>query len=318
MKNIKLLTLCALLSFFWSASQVPLDHIKFKQMYRLKNNTEIYVPLGNVAFADAIFSFREGEPKALKKYTNPKAALGEPDYKKYLDQSYVSIGCKGELIVAFTDNGFIDIEGPDLYFFEIGPSVEAFEVAISSDAKEWVTIGRVEGGESQIDIASAVEKEEEKKIYYYVKIKDLASFCSGPTAGADIDAVGTIGAVLKLNVKAHLLFDTDSHNLKSQALNKLNDFIDIIKKIPKAQIVIAGHTDSDASSRYNHNLGLNRAREVEKFLKFKLNPLGAYRFKSESYGEQKPVAPNDTPSNKQKNRRVEIIVLPHESFYKAP
>lgn len=319
MKNLLFTILLAFTVNTISIAQIfDIDKIKFKKFYTLKDNTEIFIPLGNVAFADTIIKFREGKPKAEPQYSNPQAATGEPDFGKYLDDSYVSVGCYGQIVAQFTDNGFIDIEGPDLYFFEIGPSVEEFRVEISPDNKRWIDLGIVNGGKSSIDIAKAKIPENEKEIYFYVRITDLGSFCSGPTAGSDIDAIATVGGVLRLNVEAHLLFDTDKYDLKARATKRLEKFIKAINKIPKAEIIISGHTDSDASHEYNITLGKNRAISVENFLKNKLEKLGEYTYQTETFGETQPVVENTTDANKQKNRRVEIIVKPDESFYKAP
>lgn len=52
-------------------------------------------------------------------------ALGTPDYGKGSKRGYVLLGCSGELVLKFTDNRLIDIPGPDLYVFEVGPAVVA-------------------------------------------------------------------------------------------------------------------------------------------------------------------------------------------------
>jgi len=318
MRKSILFTITILSIGFTASSQIPVNLIKFKKYYRLKDKSEVFIPLGNVSFADTIINFKEGNPKALPEYSDPLAAVGEPDYQKYLDQSYVSLGCQGQITAIFKDNGFINIEGPDLYFFEIGPSTEAFQVEISSDNENWINIGRVDGGNSAIDISRARIPKEKEAIYYYVRVTDLASFCSGPTAGADIDAIGTVGAVLKLNVEANLLFDTDKYSLKQTALKKLEEFKTIIVQIPKAEIIISGHTDSDADDDYNYKLGMNRAKAVESYLRQILEEKGEYTYKAESYGERQPIVENNSERNKQKNRRVEILVLPDKEFYKTP
>jgi len=300
------------------SAQVPINLIKFKKFYRLKNQSQVFIPLGNVAFADTLIDFKKGNPEALPEYSDPQAAAGEPNYEKYLDQSYLSLGCQGQITAVFKDNGFIDIEGPDLYFFEIGPSIEAFKVEISSDNKNWINVGKVDGGTSQIDISRAKIPKEKEAIYYYIRLTDLASFCSGPTAGADIDAIGTVGGVLKLNVEANLLFDTDKYELKKSALKKLEEFKNVITQIPKAEIIISGHTDSDADEKYNYELGKNRANAVEVYVHQILEGKGEYSYKTESYGETQPIVENTSAKNKQKNRRVEILVLPDKTFYKRP
>ena len=84
-------------------------------------------------------------------------------------------------------------------------------------------------------------------------------------------------------------------------------------------MIIEGHTDAQASHSYNQKLGLNRAKSVKKYLLQHLKEKAKnYDFQVKSLGETQPVASNSTPSGRQKNRRVEIIVIPSEDFYKQP
>lgn len=311
--------LISLLLYQLSFSQyVDFTTIDFQKYYKVGDENEVFLPFGDISFVDKVTYFKEGNPKAEKIYTNTAHALGSPDYTKYPDKTYLSLGCGGELVVEFKNNGFIDIEGPDLYFFEVGPSVEAFEVYISKDGNNWKYVQDTSGGSSYVDIAP-VEKGKKKTIYYYIKLKDLGSFCDGPTAGADIDAIGTIGGVLKVNIDANLLFDLDKSQLKDKALNTLDNFLIGLEKIPEAEVIIEGHTDAQASHHYNQKLGLNRAKSVKKYLLQHLNEKAEnYDFQVKSLGETQPVASNSTSLGRQKNRRVEIIVLPSEDFYKKP
>ncbi len=309
-----------LLLFFYSgylfSQQVDFTNIRFQKFYKVGKDNKVFMPLGEISFADKIISFRQGKPKAKAQFSLPKNALGAPNYVKYPDDTYLSLGCYGELVVQFQNNGFINIDGPDLYFFEVGPSIEAFDVEISVDGKNWLHIGDTSGGSSYVDIASA-EENAPRNIYYYVKLTDLGSFCDGPTAGADIDAIGAIGGVLKVNINAQVLFDLDKYNLKKEAADALNNFLQALKKIPKAEIIIEGHTDNQASKTYNLTLGKNRAKRVKTFLLNKLESPENYQISIKSYGEEKPVNDNKTKAGRQQNRRVEIIVLPDREFYEV-
>lgn len=300
-------------------AQIDFDKVNFHHIYRAPNNKAILLPLGELSFADEVIDFKEGSPAPSEKYGSVNDALGAPDYESYPDDTYLSLGCGGQLTVAFRDNGFIDIEGPDLYFFEVGPSVERFKVEISVDKKKWRTIGVVSGGSSSIDIAPEDENDNrERQIYYYIRVTDLKDFCDGPTAGADIDAIGTIGGVMRVNIDANLLFNTDKYNLKPQAKKRLDNFLNGLSKIPEGEIRIEGHTDSRASDEYNIELSKNRAKSVQTYLMDKIDNTENYSFDLKFFGERKPIASNDNKEGRQKNRRVEIIVIPAPSFYKAP
>src|SRR5690625_4274998 len=230
--------------------QIEVDSIQLQKTYVI-NEESIYLPLGNMSFADSVVSYVPGIPAPLPIYADPNRALGEPDYDYYKDDSYVSLGCRGQLTLQFINNGFIDIEGDDLYFFEIGPSVESFSVEISTDGKDWIYIGTALGSTCSIDIGKAQRVRTENNVYHYVRLTDLGDFCRGPTPGADIDAVGVIGGVLKFNLSASVLFDSDKFNIKPEAKETLAKVADILKLMPYAFVQIDRHTDSDASAAYN-------------------------------------------------------------------
>lgn len=283
--------------------------------YKSVEGTPIYMPLGEISFADKVVSFKKGNPPALEKFSDPEKALGEPDYVHYRVANYVSLGCGGELVLEFTDNGFIDMEGPDLYFWEVGPSEEPFQLEISTDGKEWRDLGIVGGGKSFVDI-SPVTNEEDKEIFYFVRITDQKTICTGETIGSDIDAVGTISGVIKIQLNSDVLFDFDKHNLKNEAREEISRLAGKIAQVGMAEIVIEGHTDSDGSAEYNLYLSQRRANSVLKKLKKELEGKGEYIYKTIAHGEEKPITDNDTNEGKQQNRRVEITVLPHRDFYK--
>lgn len=320
-KSILLIFNLLFFSYNIIIAQTPIDSIELQKFYKINNNESVYLPLGNMAFADSVISYIPGIPSPQSQYSNPIKALGEPDYNYYMDDSYVSLGCKGQLTLMFTNSGFIDIEGDDLYFFEIGPSIESFKVEISKDGKNWIYIGTVPGSNCSIDIGNSQRVRTEKEIYYYVRLTDLGDFCRGPTPGADIDAVGVIGGVLKFNLAAKVLFASDDYELKNEAIQILDELIKVLKLMPYAYVKIEGHTDGDASKEYNYILGKNRAESVKKYidslLNYGKNPL-YIGLETESFGKTMPIADNFTEGGKQKNRRVEIMIIPPESFFIEP
>lgn len=81
----------------------------------------------------------------------------------------------------FTDNVLVDVPGPDLYIFEIGPDTEPMHLAISADGKSWVDIGNVGGGTAEVDIAKFVKRAD---VFRCVRITDLKSACGGAWPGA--------------------------------------------------------------------------------------------------------------------------------------
>lgn len=297
-------------------SAQPADN-NYQKYYQTQGETDLFIPLGKTAFADSIVAFNPGDPSAEKRYRNPEQSLGEPEFTRYrsLRPRFVSIGCGGVLTIKFNEIGFTDIEGPDLVFYEVGPEKEPFQVDISIDGRNWLDLGKVEGGRSTVDLSDFLKPNEKKQVYYFIRLTDLKSSCGGPTPGADIDAIGAIGAVIRHELKGKALFETDEFSLNKKAHESLDILLKRLKGIPKkAQIHILGHTDSDGSTAYNMQLGLNRANAVRQYIEEQTTD--DYTFSIESYGKSKPVHENTTEEGKQENRRVEIIVFPDKAFYK--
>lgn len=82
-----------------------------------------------------------------------------------------------------------------------------------------------------------------------------------------------------------------------QALKTLNTYDDIV-------VEISGHTDNTGSRRLNERLSQDRADAVRNWLVSQ--GISPERITTKGYGPDKPVAPNDTPEGRQKNRRIEF------------
>src|SRR5574340_153692 len=153
-------------------------------------------PLGEISFADSVVAFERG-PGVASDHANPDWALGPPDFVEATHDNAVSLGEGGSITVRFVDNGLVDqnkVEGGlALFIFEVGGQVERFKVEISKDGEHWIDLGTVKGQPTGIDIAPFTSSGD---VFYYVRITDDASQVqsSFPWAGADIDAVGAIGA----------------------------------------------------------------------------------------------------------------------------
>ena len=86
----------------------------------------------------------------------------------------------------------------------------------------------------------------------------------------------------------------------------------ILKEYPETNVVVAGHTDSVGKDEYNLGLSQRRAQAVTNY--FKSKGLAANRFTTKWYGEKNPVASNDTPDGRAKNRRVNVVIVPNEKM----
>lgn len=285
------------------------------KLYRIDRYESIYLPLGKISFADKLIEYKVGSPPPIQKYRDSVQCLHEPNYKNYQTPNFLSLGCGGSLTVEFTDNGFMNLPGDDLYLFEVGPSKEPAKVEISQNGSDWIYAGKIAGGKSSIDLSKAGIDGE--TVFYFLRITDLKDLCKSKSAGADIDAIGAINSVIKLTINADVLFDVAKYGLKESAKQGLDSLSKTIQKVNKATILVEGHTDSDGDEASNMMLSENRCISVKNRLIeiFGENPL--YEFEIKPYGESKPRVPNDTEDNKQRNRRVEITVLPPKDYYES-
>lgn len=160
----------------------------------------VRLPAQGDPWADRVVSYTPGKP-APTKAKNPEAALGKTDYTKGAGRRFVALGHGGELVLEFTDNVLVDGPGEDLVIFEIGPAIEGMRVAVSTDGKDWVSVGQVKGARSTLDIGPHVKSGQQ---FHFVRLSDARQGKSNKVdaAGADIDAVGTINMVRVSSPKA--------------------------------------------------------------------------------------------------------------------
>ena len=117
--------------------------------------------------------------------------------------------------------------------------------------------------------------------------------------------------VPRLIIDSEVLFDPGSAELKTGAKSEFDKVADFVQNFSPSKLVIEGHTDSDGDAEYNQKLSVARAETVMKFL---LNEPSYSEFiiagmlEAKGYGEERPIANNDTPENKTLNRRIEVIV----------
>lgn len=104
---------------------------------------------------------------------------------------------------------------------------------------------------------------------------------------------------------AEILFDTGQYALKPEATGALQKVGELLKGYPDLPISIEGHTDSVGQPEANQTLSENRAGSVKTWLISNAGVPDA-RIATKGFGQTAPVASNDTPEGRQKNRRVEI------------
>lgn len=105
-----------------------------------------------------------------------------------------------------------------------------------------------------------------------------------------------------------IYFDVNKDVVKPESSGTLKEISKVLTENPEVRVKIVGHTDSDGADAANLDLSKRRAASVKTELS-KNYGIDAARIETDGMGETKAVAPNDTPSNKALNRRVEFIKL---------
>ena len=100
----------------------------------------------------------------------------------------------------------------------------------------------------------------------------------------------------------------DSDIILKESDETLNKVLATIQKLPADQrYLIEGHTDDRGSGKHNHDLSARRAKSVVRW--FAKKGINAKRFDTAGYGEDRPIATNDTDEGRKANRRVEIHLV---------
>jgi len=119
---------------------------------------------------------------------------------------------------------------------------------------------------------------------------------------------------LLITIRDDILFDSGSAKVRKKDEILATDIAKMLAMGSARNVVISGHTDNvpihNSNFDSNWHLSVMRAVNVMKIILENKN-LDPSKFSAKGYGEYKPVASNDTAEGRQKNRRVEILILPN-------
>ncbi|TNJ63413.1 flagellar motor protein [Paenibacillus hemerocallicola] len=195
--------------------------------------------------------------------------------------------------------------------FNDGPSIIPKGTGIMGDAIP----GEAPAGEDQqkdappVQTASTDLEQKEQNLQNLLKV--VQQYIAEQHLEGQVSASDTSrGIAITLNDL--FLFDLGKADLKQGAYPVLEKLASLFPKL-NAKVSIEGHTDDlplAAGSLFQDNWGLSQARSVS-VIRYFVNSanLQPGTFISSAYADTKPVSPNDSDTNRQKNRRVEIVVL---------
>ncbi|MDX2071979.1 MAG: OmpA family protein [Haliscomenobacter sp.] len=172
-------------------------------------------------------------------------------------------------------------------------------IADGDDNAKGILIGATVGGIAGAIIGSYMDKHAKK-----LK-QDLGK-------SAEVERVGES---ILVTFDSGIMFDVDSYALKASTKANLDKMAETMKEYDKTEIIVMGHTDATGSDEYNQKLSENRAASVSRFLQ--QNGITAKRVTTKGFGEQKPVASNNTASGREQNRRVEIAIVASKALVES-
>lgn len=188
-------------------------------------------------------------------------------------------------------------------------SAEKFEAAAKSMQSAFG------GGESMIEGSTVVDTETEtseetidpelvkmyNEVVAFLEMKEMTS-----QASVEYDQDG-----IYVNIQESILFGSGSAIIADSGKNTLNDLGELIQQFDNA-VVIEGYTDNVPMNNNNFSsnweLSTGRALSVLRYLSEERN-VDPTRLAAKGYGEYHPIVPNDSESNKAKNRRVNIVLV---------
>lgn len=105
-----------------------------------------------------------------------------------------------------------------------------------------------------------------------------------------------------------LEFDFGSDVIRASSFDGLDLVAELLLHNTEWRLKLSGHTDNVSSLKYNMNLSKKRVEAIRNYL-VKKKGIDPKRIVLKWYGPTKPIAPNDTEEGRQKNRRVEFLII---------
>lgn len=105
----------------------------------------------------------------------------------------------------------------------------------------------------------------------------------------------------------NLEFESGKDVIKAESYASLDELAELLKKKPEWKLKVTGHTDNVGKPAANMKLSEKRAKAVKAYLVKK--GVAEDRIITEWFGQTRPIAPNNTPEGRQKNRRVEMLII---------
>jgi len=169
---------------------------------------------------------------------------------------------------------------------------------------------RIEDLKAEVDRLKSLREQEQKEL------ESAKAELEKRLRGEEGVSVGISDRGLVVTFLAEVLFDSGMAKIRSSADGVLDKVAKVINdKASDRNIAVEGHTDNEPikKSGWKTNWELSTARATSVLHYLEGRGIEPNKLQATGYGEYHPVASNDTVEGRQKNRRVEIIILPKMS-----
>ena len=122
----------------------------------------------------------------------------------------------------------------------------------------------------------------------------------------------------KILVSMRINFDFDQARIRPEEFATMHKVADILNTYPEAKVQLSGHTDYIGTDVYNIRLSQRRIDSVMVFLINKEKLSRSRFFMPVGYGESRPIATNETPEGRFRNRRVEFLLYTMDAVPEMP
>jgi OOP family OmpA-OmpF porin len=111
-----------------------------------------------------------------------------------------------------------------------------------------------------------------------------------------------------IEIREKILFEIDTANINPASHDLLDEIAKVLTENPQiTKVDVIGHTSSEGADPYNQKLSESRAKAVRAYLTS--HGIQAKRLSSKGLGEAQPIADNETEEGREKNRRVEFLIV---------
>jgi outer membrane protein OmpA-like peptidoglycan-associated protein len=135
---------------------------------------------------------------------------------------------------------------------------------------------------------------------YYLTAVVKEAMKQDVTASSILEALNKDG-----RIALYINFDTGKSTIKPESKSIITQIVEMLKSNPELKLNVEGHTDNVGNSKSNQKLSEERAKAVVDAII--AQGIDVKRLSSVGYGQDKPIADNNTEEGKAKNRRVELV-----------